>query len=87
MVRRTAVEGGGGKTIRTKRDKSVVNSIKVLMFTRSANTHTHTLYTAQAVYCCTIVFVLHGELLQSFVKFHFGPGGDVGGGGGGRVRE
>lgn len=41
MVRRTAVEGGGGKTIRTKRDKSVVNSIKVLMFARSANTHTH----------------------------------------------
>lgn len=86
MVRRTAAEGGGGKTIRTKLDKSVVNSIKVLMFARSANTHTlHTVYDP-AVYCCTIVFVLHAELLQSFVKFHFGPGGDVGGGGGGRVR-
>lgn len=43
-------EGGwGGKTIRTKRDKSVVNSIKVLMFARSANTHTHNAYTGPAV--------------------------------------
>lgn len=79
-------EGGwGGKTIRTKRDKSVVNSIKVLMFARSANTRTHTYSThTLARRYCTIVFVLY-ELLQSFVKFHFGPGGDVGGGGHVRV--
>jgi hypothetical protein len=66
--------GGGwvvGKTIRTKRDKSVVNSIKVLMFARSANTHTHArtrIHTRTRRYC-TIVFVLRTSYYSHLSSF------------------